>query len=150
MQTERKTEPSKEVTVEEVKEWVKELKEQRQVPIFEWFVSMFSVSMAILLFTFPDMLQYNGNNVTNLYDIMLSIMSQPYWAFTFLVASMAKSIGLLLKNDVLRIVGLSFSVVIYIVMTVCYTINFPTIGSVTFAWMALFSVISIFMVKHTG
>ena len=141
---------TEDVTTEELAEWVRDIKEQRRLPVYEWYVTMFSISLSVILFLFEGMLTHTGSNVTNLYDIMLNIMPQYMWAFAFLGAGLIKAVGLLVSHDALRILGLTMSVVLYTVMTVCYALNFPTIGAITFGWMTVFSVVSLFMVKHTG
>lgn len=116
-------------------------------PLFELFVTTFSIAIAIMFFAYPTMLE---DNQTNLYDAMLQIMPQSGWSIAFLIACMIKACGLLLDNNSMRITGLLCSVVIYLIFTICYALNFPTIGMVTFSCMTLFSGISIPFVKHTS
>src|SRR5699024_7750979 len=85
-----------------------------------------------------------------LYDNMMAVMPQYLWAFSFFVAAMFKSIGLLWDKNTLRVIGLIASTVLYVVMTICYAIDFPSIGSLTFGCMTAFTVVSIPFVKHTS
>ena len=137
---------NKEKELEQLVEKVKNESDLRFPPIFEMYATLFSLSVSILMFIFPNMLQPD----TNLYTWMLKIMPQFMWAFSFFGAGMVKAIGLLLDNVALRVLGLVMSAVLYLVFTVCYAINFPTIGAVSFACMTVFTVISINIVKHTG
>jgi len=137
---------NKEKELEQLVEKVKNESDLRFPPIFEMYVTLFSLSVSILMFIFPNMLQPD----TNLYTWMLKIMPQFMWAFSFFGAGMVKAVGLLLDNVSLRVLGLFMSAMLYLVFTVCYAINFPTIGAVTFACMTVFTVISINIVKHTG
>ena len=137
---------NKEKELEQLVEKVKNESDLRFPPIFEMYVTLFSLSVSILMFIFPNMLQPD----TNLYTWMLKIMPQFMWAFSFFGAGMVKAVGLLLDNVALRVLGLVMSAMLYLVFTVCYAINFPTIGAVTFACMTVFTVISINIVKHTG
>ena len=137
---------NKEKELEQLVEKVKNESDLRFPPIFEMYATLFSLSVSILMFIFPNMLQPD----TNLYTWMLKIMPQFMWAFSFFGAGMVKAVGLLLDNVALRVLGLVMSAMLYLVFTVCYAINFPAIGAVTFACMTLFTVISINIVKHTG
>src|SRR5699024_10334462 len=85
-----------------------------------------------------------------LYDYMMAIMPQSTWAICFFAACMIKADGLLMDKHVLRIVGLVFSAVLYTLMTVCYEIDFSSIGNVTFGCMTLFTFVRIPFVKHTS
>lgn len=134
---------------QELDQLVEKVKNENSIrfpPIFEMYATLFSISVSILMFIFPDMLQPD----TNLYTWMLKIMPQFMWAFCFFGAGMVKAVGLLVDNAALRILGLVMSAILYLVFTVCYALSFPTIGSVTFACMTVFTAISINIVKHTG
>lgn len=115
-------------------------------PLFELFTTTFSIAIAILFFSFPEMIEEAGN----LYEMMLAIMPQSWWAISFFIACMTKAIGLLWDKNALRIIGLVISVCLYLLFTICYAANFPTIGSVLFGCMTLFAIISIPFVKHTS
>jgi len=116
-------------------------------PLFELFTTLFSILVAIMLFAYPDMIY---NYPARLYDHMMNLMPQYMWAMLFFISCMFKSIGLLTDKNMLRVIGLVLSVVVYGLMTFCYALDFPSIGSITFACMALFSVISIPFVKYTS
>lgn len=116
-------------------------------PFFELYATLFSILVSIMLFAFPNMIYAYP---ARLYDHMMAIMPQYLWAFSFLIACLFKSVGLLWDKDVLRVMGLSMSVVLYGTMTICYAMDFPSIGSITFACMALFAGVSIPFVKHTS
>ena len=116
-------------------------------PLFEMYITLFSLGTAIVLFLFPGMLD-EGN--ANVYDWMTRIMSQNGWALVFFLASLLKASGLLFNQNILRYGGLIISSLIYLTMTICYTTGFPALGTVQFACMTLFSLLSISVVKHTG
>ncbi|WP_424236294.1 hypothetical protein [Bhargavaea ginsengi] len=139
-----------ELAYQEIAARVEEVRGRKFVPLFEWYVTMFSVIFSVALFVFPDFLQFTGSNTTNLYEIMLNLMPQHMWAFAFLIAGLVKSVGLLIKNTPMRTLGLVLSVFLYLIMTICYSVNFPAIGSIVFGLMTLFSGISVMIVKHTG
>lgn len=116
-------------------------------PFFELYTTVFSLLAAIMLFTYPNMIYIYP---ARLYDHMMALMPQYMWAFGFFIASMFKSVGLLINKDVLRIIGLVLSVILYALMTYCYAMDFPSIGSITFLCMTLFSAVSMPFVKHTS
>lgn len=116
-------------------------------PLFELFATVFSIFISIMLFVYPNMIY---TYPAQLYENMMAIMPQFMWAILFFIACMCKSIGLLLDKDIMRVVGLVLSVLLYIGLTICYAMDFPSIGTITFACMALFAVISIPFVKHTS
>lgn len=139
---------SHERQLEEVSRIVEEYREIKHPPTFEMFVTLFSILMAILLFWFPDML--NPERSAGLYQTLLEIMPQTWWAVFFFVAGMSKATGLLFRKDWLRVTGLIMSVGIYLLFTISYIVVFPSIGTVIFACMTIFTIISIPNVKHTG
>lgn len=116
-------------------------------PFFELYTTVFSIAVSVMLFMYPNMIY---TYPARLYDNMMAVMPQSTWAICFFVACMFKAAGLLLDKNTLRIVGLVFSAALYILMTICYAMDFPSIGSVTFACMTLFTLISIPFVKHTS
>lgn len=140
----------KEIKLEEISDKVNNYKTTKHPPMYEMYVTLFSILTAVMLFLFPDMLQPPDSSVTNLYWLLLSIMPQYMWAFAFFVAGVTKAVGMLIDNAPTRITGLVLSALIYSVFAVCYAMNFPTIGAVTFTCMFIFTLISIPMVKHTG
>lgn len=109
-------------------------------PIFELYVTVFSISISIFLFTVPGVI----------YGIMGDVMAQEWWAICFFVACMSKSIGLILDSNWLRIIGLLMSGVVYLLMTGCFITAFPNVNVIAFGCMAIFSLVSIPFVKHTS
>ncbi|PAV30152.1 hypothetical protein CIL05_06710 [Virgibacillus profundi] len=140
----------KERQLEEISEKVNNYKPTKNPPIFEVFITLISLVLAIMLFLFPEMLSDGVHGMSSLYGLLLLIMPQPCWAFTFFGAGILKGIGMLIDNKYLRISGLIVSVLAYTVFAITYSITFPTIGSVIFTGMAVFSLISIAEVKRTG
>ncbi|MBM7598067.1 cation transport ATPase [Virgibacillus halotolerans] len=140
----------KEIKLEEISNKVNNYKAAKSPPIFEMFVTLFSILTAVMLFLFPDMLQPADNSITNLYWLLLSIMPQYMWAMAFFISGVTKAIGMLVDNNATRITGLVLSALLYTTFSICYILNFPTIGAITFTSMTIFTLISISTVKHTG
>src|SRR5699024_2952595 len=137
----------------ELEELVKEVEYKSEEvynhpPLFELFVTMFSITMAVLLFVFPTML-YEPFPL-KLYDSMTWVMPQSMWAFVFLIACIIKAVGLLFGLNKLRIIGLVISAVIYSSIAVFHALDFPSFGTVVFTYMTLFSLISIPTVSYTS
>src|SRR5699024_12656332 len=136
----------REIKLEEISNKVNSYKSTKHPPVFEMYVTLFSILTAVILFLFPDMLQPEVDGISNLYWLLLSIMPQYMWALTFFVAGITKSIGMLIGNNASRMIGLLMSAVIYAVFAICYTMSFPTIGSIVFVSMTIFTLVSLPMV----
>lgn len=114
-------------------------------PLFELYATLFSILIAIIFFIYPTMLVESEGA----YSIMLAIMPQTGWALSFFTACMLKAIGLIIDNNAMRIIGLLVSSVLYVALSVCYGFFFPSIGGTAFACMAIFTILSIPIVKYT-
>lgn len=125
-------------------------KVKKSVPVFEMFVTLFSISVSILLFLFPNMFIIDADKPRHLYWLLLQIMPQYMWAFAFFIAGVSKAIGLLLDSNITRIAGLAMSMMIYISFSAAYVVGFPSIGFVTFICMTIFTIVSIPIVKYTN
>lgn len=121
-------------------------KQRPIIPLLEISLSLFSAYAAVLLLLSPGSLAAAG---LALYDNMLNIMPQSWWALSFLVAALIKAVGLVSRNHWLRIVGLGMSTVIYSGIAVCYIFDFPNFGTGLFAIMAFMAFMSIFYVRAT-
>ncbi len=115
-------------------------------PLFELYVTFFSIAIAIMLFAYPNMIDVS----TKLYQYMENIMPQAAWALCFFAACMLKAIGLLVNVNWLRITGLVASVILYVTLAFCYAMSWPSIGTIIFSLMAIFAAASIPFVKHTS
>lgn len=115
-------------------------------PVFEMYATLFSILVAVIMFIFPSML----HSEDDLYKWMLAIMPQYMWAFSFFIVGILKAVGLMIDNNHMRVIGLVGSSFLYAMMTVCYAIDFPSVGTVMFACMTVFAVFSISIVKHTS
>ncbi|MFD1450823.1 hypothetical protein [Oceanobacillus sojae] len=115
-------------------------------PLFELYVTFFSIAIAIMLFAYPDMIDVS----TKLYQYMENIMPQAAWALCFCAACMLKAIGLLINVNWLRVSGLVASVALYVTLAFCYAMSWPSIGTIIFSLMAIFAAASIPFVKHTS
>ena len=134
---------------QELEQLVDELDQEKFAvpPFFELYVTVFSIAVSIMLFAYPNMIYAYP---ARLYDHMMGIMPQYAWAIGFFMVALLKSVGLLININFLRVIGLIGSTVLYGLMTYCYAMDFPSIGSVTFACMLLFTAISIPFVKSTS
>lgn len=144
----RKNERELEGLVKEVEEMAED--SYNHPPLFELFVTMFSMSIAIMFFVYPDMLMANEVNPSKVYGIMVVVMPQTLWAVTFFVACMFKAIGLLLDSNWSRIFGLVMSSILYGTLAVCYAFVFPSIASIVFGYMFLFTIVSMQTVSYTS
>lgn len=124
---------------------VADLETQKKPPVFELFITMFSIFMAISLLWFPNLLGY-----AVAHQWLLMIMPQHIWALVFLGAGLLKVYGLVRSRNIGRFMGLIVSILIYSTFAVCYTISFLTVGSVVFTSITIFTVISLPMVSHTS
>lgn len=136
--------------LEEASQLIDSYTVRKHVPTFEIYVTMFSILTAIMLFWFPTMLESAQAAKGGLYWLLLNIMPQYMWAISFFVAGIVKSVGLLVKSDSMRVLGLVMSAVLYLIFTICYAINFPAIGVITFFCMTIFTLVSMVLVKHTS
>lgn len=114
-------------------------------PLFELYTTLFSILICVVFFLYPQML-YESKS---LYILMINVMPQYAWALFFFVACLLKAIGLILDKGIMRVLGLVLSSLLYIVLCICYSMDFPSIGAITFACMAVFTAISIPLVKFT-
>lgn len=134
---------------QELEDLINDMEQTEMVvpPLFEIYATVFSTAVTIMLFAYPGMIyEYPAQ----LYDNMMTIMPQYWWAFSFFIAAMFKAVGLMIDVDWLRITGLVASAGLYVLMTICYAIDWPTIGALTFGCMTAFAVVSIPFVKHTS
>lgn len=136
----------------ELEALVKEVEAEYNIsipPMFELYATLFSILMAVMFFIYPHMLRDVESQPAHVYGNMMYVMPQWAWALSFFVASMLKACGLIFNMKPMRITGLIASSILYIALAACFSIVFPNIGSITFACMAVFTLISIPLVKHT-
>lgn len=140
----------KERQLEEISKKVSNYEPIKYSPIFEMYVTMISIAMAIMLFLFPDML-VQGASDSGLYSILLSIMPQWMWAFAFFFAGLFKAIGLLVESKIMRIIGLILSAIVYTIFAIAYAASgFPNVGGIVMTATAVFSLISISEVRRSS
>ena len=141
----------KEKELEQQFKRVKEFPAFRPIPVFEMFISAFSISVTLMLFWQPTMLHdHTVAGASGLYSTLLKIMPQHMWAIAFAFASLLKSFGLLLEFDSLRYLGLLMSLTLYSIISAVFILEAPNIGMLTFTCMAIFTLVSFFVVKHTS
>lgn len=108
--------------------------------------TLISLLLTITLFIYPSML-LKGYAA---YDIMLQVMPNYLWGVTFFIAATLKGIGLLCDIKIMRKLGLVMSAVIYFVISLSFSVDFPALSSITYGVLSVFSVVSIHQVKNTS
>lgn len=136
----------KEIQLEQVAKAVEEYEIAKSPPIFEIYAALVAIGIAMLLFWVPNML----SGYTELYRIMTGVFTQSVWAVLFFIAGVFSALGMLFKADWLRIATLCVLASLYMVVALCYGLNFPNLGSIVFGALSLFCVFSIPIVKFTG
>lgn len=121
------------------------MKKRQSIPLLEVSLSFFSIYAAILMFLYPDILDKSSA----VYENMTAIAPQMTWGVVFLVAALVKVVGLVLKRNGLRRLGLFLSTLIYGCIAVSYVMEFPNLGAGVFFIMAVMAMLSMFYVKHT-
>lgn len=137
----------------DIEQLAKEIKQSASCtpPMFETFVTVYSLAFAAFLWFVPGALPLGaGLHDWKPYQAMLWVMPQDGWAFAFMAGSLMKAIGLLRNWRPLRVIGLCYSLVLYGLLTGCYAFGFPASGLVVFSVMTLFTALSIPQVKTTG
>lgn len=139
---------NKEAQLEQVAE--RAIKNAQQLnlapPIFELYAALLSLSLAIVMFLFPELLAGRGN----FYGTMIHIIPQGGWAFAFFTGGIVCSLGMLLNSRPARITGLVILSVLFGVLTAIYATLLPNFGFVLMLWITIFTIASIPLVKYTG
>lgn len=137
--------------LEELSEKVSRYAERKPSPMFEMFITLLSITFAIMLLLFDNMMMISVQNDNgDFYLNLVQIMSQDMWAGVFFLAGIFKALGLLLQKDALRIIGLLMSAAIYAIIALSLYSSFPNFGSIIFTYLCLFAAYSISIVKYTG
>ena len=132
---------------EELQEIAASARTVRPIPLFEWFITMFSITMSVVLFLDPNVLMRSGDTPIETYDVMLRMAPPHLWAFAFLIAGLTKSVGLLVHSIPLRVFGLLMSVLIYLSLSITFIVHYPNIGAIMGTLTAAFSAIAIVAIK---
>lgn len=129
---------------------VKEVTEQQQLtlapPIFELYVALLSMTLAILMFLFPADVMSNAG----LLQEITQLFPQYIWANIFLAAGLIGTAGMLLNKNYLRVVSLIIVAGCYGTLTYMSFDGSPSFGAVLVSWITVFTLISIPLVKFTG
>lgn len=142
---------AQEKDLEEIYHQIKNYAPFKPIPVFEVYLSTFSILITIMLFWFPSLMhQAASRDAENLYGHLLGIMPQYWWAFAFAITALLKALGLMFRFNSMRIVGLLFSAILYSIITFFFIIDSPNIGSVQFGCLTVFSILAMFVVKHTA
>lgn len=143
----------KEMELEEISKKVEKYTPQKNIPIFEVFISIFSLAMSVVLFLFPSIMfveVYSNGNTEQVYGFLLNIVPQYVYGIAFFVGAMFKAFGLLFSKNYLRVIGLCFSVVLYLLFAICLMLSNPGILMILFIDLLLFTIISIPLVKTSS
>lgn len=136
--------------LEEIYDQIKQYEPFKPIPIFEVYISAFSILITITLFWFPFLMEEAKSAGTlELYGNLLEIMPQHWWAFVFALAALLKAFGLMFRFNNLRIAGLLVSAALYALIAFFFAMDYPNIGMIQFTCMAVFSLAAVFVVKHT-
>lgn len=133
----------------ELDELVNNIKSEKKIqhlPYFETFVTLLSLSIAFMLFLAPELMDTDRGRV---YGWLLKIMPQFMWAFSFFGAGLFLSVGLSLDNKTLRTLGLVMTSLLFLAFTVCFSTSFPSVSALVYAWITIYTVVSLAEVKHT-
>lgn len=115
-------------------------------PIFELYAALLSMSLAIIMFLFPNVLEGAGG----FYHAMTGIMPQGGWALSFFTGGVVSGLGMLLNSSNGRILGLTVMAILYGILTVIYGTLLPNFGFILMLWITIFTTASIPLTKYTG
>lgn len=116
-------------------------------PIFELYAAMLSMSLAMLMFLLPELLEAR---TTGFYGAMIMIMPQGGWAIAFFTGGVLSSMGMLFNKVWMRILSLVILSMLYGTLTVIYAFLLPNFGFILMLWITIFTIASIPLVKYTG
>lgn len=137
--------------LEELSIVVERFAEHKSAPVYEVFLTLFSLTSAVFLFLFAnDMEGIHEGYHPMLYAALESLLTPWIWAFVFLLSGSIKAIGLIFQKDRLRILGLLLSAFIYMTISSTLIMWFPNLVSILFTYMAVFAFYCIGSVKYTG
>lgn len=141
-------ERTKEMQLEQVAE--KALQNARQLklapPIFELYASLVALSLAMIMFLVPGLLEMEGS----LYIYLSALATQEVWAGAFFTAGMLSALGMLFSRVWVRIVALVMLTLLYGTITVFYGLILPNFGFIVMVWVTVFTIASMPLVKYTG
>lgn len=139
---------NKEMQLEQVAERAVKNAQQLNLapPIFELYAALLSLSLAIVMFLFPQLLEGNGG----FYEIMVQLMPQALWAIAFFVGGVMCAFGMLFNSRPLRVTGLVVLSVLFGTLTAIYATLLPNFGFVLMLWTTIFTIASVPLVKYTG
>ncbi|MGN1217568.1 MAG: hypothetical protein ACI4TD_06285 [Phocaeicola sp.] len=120
---------------------------RKRIPYFEALVSLLSYYLAIVCMFNNNMFE----QLPEVYGALSQLGSETFFALIFFTAATIKVIGLIINCYFLRRLGLGLSSLIYLVITVSYTMSEVPFnwGLGIFALLSLFSALMMFEVKNT-
>lgn len=136
----------REKQLEQVVNSLKEFEPPKAPPVFELFAALLAISLGIMLLLIPDAL----NQASSFWVLMSKTMPYGGWVCVLFLGGVMSALGMLLDNNLLRIVGLVILAMVYGLLAAFYIVNFPNFGGVLMFWIAVFTVSSIPLIKYTG
>ena len=115
-------------------------------PVFELFASLVAMSISILLFLLPGVFLQESL----FYQLMRAVLPQTGWAFLFIGGGIMSALGMLLDNNLLRIVALVLMAASFGIVAAFYIVTFPNLAGILMFWISVFTMASVPMVKYTG
>lgn len=139
---------NKELQLEQVAERAIQNAQQLNLapPIFELYAALLSMSLAMIMFLVPGLLEMEGG----LYDYLSRIAPQGGWAFGFFLAGVTSSLGMLFNRIFVRVLGLLMLTLMFGAVTVIYGLLLPNFGFVLMLWITIFTIASMPLTKYTG
>lgn len=139
---------NKEMQLEQVAE--RAIKNAQQLnlapPIFELYAALLAMSLAVIMFLIPGLLEMEGG----LYVYLDVIAPQEVWALSFFTAGVTTSLGMLCNKIAIRIIGLSMLTALFGTLTVIYGLLLPNFGFILMLWITIFTIASIPLTRYTG
>lgn len=125
---------------------IKSYKVSKAPPIFELFAALVAMSISILLFVLAG----TFHQESTFYILMRAVMPQTGWATIFLVGGLTSAWGMLFDSAFARVAALVILLVTFGTVAIFYLLVFPNLAGVLMFWIAVFTGVSIPMVKYTG
>lgn len=132
--------------LEQVTDAIRTYSLKKAPPIFEIFSAIVAMSMSVLLFSLPGVMEQD----MTFYRLMLAVLPQYGWAIAYFSGGIVATIGLLFDSVSIRITALCFLVVAFGITAAFYIVTFPNLAGVLMFWITIFSAVSVPMVKYTG
>ncbi|MEK4025540.1 hypothetical protein [Sporosarcina sp. FSL W7-1283] len=143
-----------EMKLDELSKRVEEKVMKKNIPLFEVFVTLYSILVSIMILQFPSVMEImvidHGSEGVLIFEMLLDLANPWVYGVIFFIAGAFKGLGLVIDNAPMRVVGLLLSVALYSTFTLALMFNAPSFILISFFTMSIFSTISLTLVKSTG